>query len=251
MGNKEKSELNLLVGSIPTDGTNYHHMSDYSLISRGSDFDKVEAVFRNQEWRLIHLIEEYSAGAIFGCVAWLTSTPILKALATCTNVQIIVQKEDFLRPDINARNTTSWKSELRRLYNSISCGFTRYEFQKPICLLSTCSDPQVEGIRCVGNYNSTKNPAFPRMHHKFLVFCRVDDSIKSGVNYFPEVVWTGSFNLTRNATMSFENNIILTDKSGKNPMIEAYLREHHQLFGLSEQLDWTSEWVQPEFRIGS
>ena len=76
----------------------------------------VTVYFRDLETELIRQIE--SAQAVIGCVAWLTSEPILSALANVPNgVSIVVQKEDFLRPDVGASGL--WRSTLRRLYNRV------------------------------------------------------------------------------------------------------------------------------------
>jgi hypothetical protein len=50
----------------------------------------VEVVVRNVEQRLI--AEITSATIVVGCVAWLTSGPILDALARTQGVSIVVQK---------------------------------------------------------------------------------------------------------------------------------------------------------------
>lgn len=246
--------LNLHKLGIRSDTRDNSPVYDFSDQDTSVSFDKFEVVLRNQERRLLALIDEYKDGAIFGCVAWLTSVPILRALAKCNNVQIIVQKEDFLRPDLNngASKRRNNNQMLRVLYNDLRCQYDRLQMRSPIRELSVLSgDPSVDAVRCLGNYNSSKIPAFPRMHHKFLVFCRIDKSIGQGANYLPVAVWTGSFNLTYNATMSFENNICMTDYSGQNKFIHAYLFEHHQLFALTEPLNWEHEWCAPEYRIGT
>lgn len=242
---KEQIDLNRLL--IETDDSNGERLKNNSVIKSNPTFDSVEVLFRNHEKRLIEIINQFEKGAIFGCIAWLTSEPILKALSKCEIVQIVVQKEDFLRPDYNSSDNSDWKIRLRKQYDSIKCKYTRYRFKNPINDLSVCADPTVDPIRCVGNFNSDKKSAFPRAHHKFLVFCEID---KSG-DYHPVTLWTGSFNLTKNATYSFENVVIMNDNSGSNPIINSFLNEHHQIFALSEKLDWTSEWSAPEFRIGT
>ncbi len=242
--------INLHNLSIPVDGEPGQILKDNSMISKSPHFDTVEVLFRNQEKRLLEIIRSFENGAIFGCVAWLTSTPILKALGKCKNVQIIVQKEDFLRPDIDTKNMNTWKSELGKLYGTLKCEMERHQFRKPMGDLSVCGDPTVDGIRCVGNHNIDKTPAFPRAHHKFLVFCNVTE-MDDTINYEPVALWTGSFNMTKNATFSFENVTYFTDKSGTNEIINSFLNEHHQIFALSEPLNWESIWTAPEFRIGT
>lgn len=157
--------LNRLV--IPSD-TQYEGggpLRDYSTTSNG-----VSVYFRNLEEHLIHHIQE--ADVVFGCVAWLTSDPILKALEQ-KQTAIVVQKEDFLRPDLNARS--GWPKWLQGRYKSLKCNLERRSFPGLMGQLSVGTyaayDSQ-DPIRCVGNYNSDKSPAFPRAHHKFVIFGR-------------------------------------------------------------------------------
>ncbi len=275
---------------IPSADGEDQRLENYSLQIKNPHFDAVEIIFRNEEQRLLEIINEYNSGAIFGCIAWLTSIPILKALGQCHNVQIIVQKEDFLRPDLDIKNTREWKKNLSHLYGNLSCRLDKFQFREPICNLSTLSFTDISAIRCVGNHNSEKSPAFPRMHHKFLVFCKLNtDSYILTPNgeyelinehlrpnqedfadfttwyeanklfegkylkpvYVPVALWTGSFNLTKNATHSFENAVYFVDNSGTNEIINAYLGEHHQIYALSEPLNWETAWIEPEFRIGT
>ena len=82
---------------LVTDTTAVQPLADPS--TRNAD-GSVEVVFRNIEQRLIDEIR--TSKVVMGCVAWLTSGPILDALAEVQGVSIVVQKEDFLRPDIDA-----------------------------------------------------------------------------------------------------------------------------------------------------
>ncbi len=226
----------------------------------------VECVFRNVKQRLIELIKGHAGKSIVGCVAWLTDPEILETLAH-SQCSIIVQKEDFLRPDEGGS-----KSSLRRSYDLLDELPWHKSINQPgLGLLSDGYNTHAgwierSAIRCVGNYNQDKNPAFPRMHNKFLVFCdqtvnpkwtcTCDKPPKSryhkdecGFSMIIRAtsVWTGSLNLTRNAGFSLENGVHVTD-----PIIAgAYLNEWSQILGMSELLDWTSNWVAPEFRLGT
>ena len=121
----------------------------------------------------------------------------------------------------------------------------RYELPGVAGKLSLGASPECEAVRCVGNHNSDRSPAFPRMHNKFLVFCSIDhDSRKI---YRPYAVWTGSFNLTSNAAVSLENAVIIHSSA----IAEAYLNEWSQILALSEPLDWETEWIEPPWRIGT
>lgn len=234
---QQASDLHLL--QMPTDGEP-RSLVDYSLTVRGAD---VEVMFHDLEARLIRLID--TADVVVGCVAWLTNRRILAALAERRGVSIVVQKEDFLRPDVEER--VGWRQQLRRAYDRLP-EMSRYSFRGLIGSLSYCNDPTLAPVRCVGNHNSA-NTTGPRAHHKFVVFCRwhgsVDDTYGGEIE--PYAVWTGSFNFTETANRSFENAVFIQDQD----VAAAFLNEYSQIVALSEPLDWESNWVQPEWRIGS
>ena len=201
----------------------------------------IEVFFRDIKEVLCKKIQK--SKIIVGCVAWLTDTDILKSLAK-TKASIIVQKEDFLRPD----SVDDGKDNLRKLYAKIESNCERYSFENTVLpKMSYCGDPCLGGIRCVGNHNKDKNPAHPRMHNKFLVFCKWKRGINGCRVVVPESVWTGSFNFTYNAGNSFENEILINNKE----IAMAYFKEYAQIAALSEPLEWESEWMAPEWRIGS
>ena len=114
-------------------------------------------------------------------------------------------------------------------------------------MMSYAGDPTIEAVRCVGNHNSQRVPAFPRMHHKFIVLCKEIGGEDGYRNYEPYEVWTGSFNFTKNAGFSFENAVVLRDAD----IVKAFFREYAQIAALSEPLNWEAEWVAPEWRVGS
>lgn len=196
-------------------------------IEHSSD-GKIEVVFAGLEPRLVYEISQWPV--VVGCVAWLSSWPVIEALAARDAVSLLVNKEDFLRPD-----TGRWSDiRLRLLYATIPntsrwlLGLDDYSF-------ADSNDHQA--IRCVGLGGGSRNR--PRLHHKFLVFCDRHNA--------PQAVWTGSFNPTDNATRSLENAVIIRDET----IADAYHKEWVALFGISEPLDWTSRWVAPEYRIGT
>lgn len=232
--------MNLNASEIPTDSAMTESLKDYSI-----ELGNVSVYFRDIEKKLIEHISK--ASVVVGVVAWMTNQRILNALKNVGGVSIIVQKEDFLRPDVGA--TGSWRRTLRNSYEAIRGNLYRMDFQDTVLNeMSVCCDPSIEAVRCVGNYNRDKTPAFPRAHDKFLVFCRSEE--KGEHQYCslkPYAVWTGSYNFTANAAMSFENAVMIWD-----PVISmAYLKEFAQIAALSEPLDWDSDWVAPEWRIGT
>lgn len=215
-------------------------LKDFSIID---PLGRICVYFRELRARLIEEISQ--SQAIFGAVAWLTDEHILNAMALVPNVSIVVQKEDFLRPDAEQKN--DWRARLRASYGRLRSGY-RYD-HRLLAHMSYASDPSLEGVRCVGNYNREKKPAAPRMHNKFLVFCRsAVDSVQPDAQVFtPYAVWTGSFNFTKNAGKSFENAILIRDGA----VAEAYYKEWEQIMALSEPLNWEADWCAPEWRIGS
>lgn len=213
---------------------------------------KITVHFRHLAERVMEYIGD--ADLVLGCVAWLTHVGILNALSK-KDAALVVQKEDFLRPDLSA--TGFWKRELQNRYAAIKCSPTRYDFPGLISSLNTMMLYQtVDGVRCVGNYNRDKHPAFPRMHNKFLVFCRTrvrksQPTFRAwgdtGTIITPYAVWTGSFNFTNNAVRSLENALYLTNRT----IARAYYDEFSHIYSLSEPLDWTKDWCEPEYRIGT
>lgn len=216
---------------------------DYSTSSRDGN---TRVLFKDLEPHLIEYIRH--SDVVVGCVAWLTSEPILRALAEINSVSIIVQKEDFLRPDIMSFGRVLWAQRLRMFYDQLPSLLCRYDLGGVLSGMNVAGDMSIEPIRCVGNYNAEKHPAFPRSHHKFIVFCRIVESPAEGFWIVtPTHVWTGSYNFTKNAGMSFENAIVLRDPE----IVKAYYHEYLQIAALSEPLDWESEWCAPEWRIGT
>jgi len=180
---------------------------------------------------------------VVGCVAWLTNEEILTALQSREHVSLLVNKEDFLRPD----SAGSYReANLRRLYASLP-GTNRY-IHNNAGFYNVCSDPTVEGVRCVG-VSGRRSDVPPRMHHKFLVFCNKVDRLGplDEVRVFPRAVWTGSFNFTENGRRSLENAVLIRDAG----IASAYYAEWEALLGISERLNWSSEYVDPEYRFGT
>lgn len=248
-GDQPVSDMHAL--KIPTDCRDSVSLSDNS-----GRFNPpaVRVYFRDLEQRLC----EHVTGAelVVGCVAWLTNDRILSALSGVPGgVAIVVQKEDFLRPDSHSGG--GFARRLRAIYDRLPMPPDRYADWPVFSHMSCGGDPTVQPVRCVGNHNRERKPASPRMHNKFLVFCKMGcrcgaDRECPRPDYCatvprPYAVWTGSFNLTKNATYSFENAVYI-----ECPMVAAaYLEEFGQVMALSEPLNWKRDWCSPEWRIGT
>lgn len=188
---------------------------------------------------------------IVGCVAWLTSEPVLTALAgRPQGVALVVQKEDFLRPDHGA--TDGWQARLRRMYEALPDGPSRMAYPRPLPVMNVCADWSVSAVRCVGVHNRDQRTTAPRMHHKFMIRCRVSGGQRRDWGWedeqvHPIAVWTGSFNFTANGGRSLENAVEIHDPWAAS----AYLHEFAHVSALGEALDWRTEWAAPEWRIGT
>ena len=214
----------------------------------------VEVMFTDLRARLVTEIRRYPA--VIGCTAWLTDQHVLAALAECQFVSMIVQKEDFLRPDVG-QSTENARSQALDYYERLPSGTREYELAggSPTGLLSYCGDITLEPIRCIGvRPNDTQQRDHPRMHHKFLVFCDWQPAHPVGEEWdmapamlVPQADWTGSFNPMTNGSRSLENAVLIRD----HRVAQAFAREHAILLAVSEPLNWTERYVAPEWRIGS
>lgn len=197
----------------------------------------IKPVFRDIEQQLVDCIDQ--ADIVVGCMAWLTNERILNALSRKTKgVQIVVQQEDWLRPD-----TDDWSMQKQRaLYKQLTGLWNWYAG------LSVCTAIQIQPIRLSGSpKNSQRNN--PRMHHKFLVFCR--DSDENDLSSFgAESVWTGSFNATQNATCSLENGLLINSPEIAN----IYMQEWRQVLMTSTTIgseDWDKQYNDYYLRDGT
>jgi len=236
--------------------------ANYSLAQKSngvivSEKATIETHFKNLDQVLVEKIRQ--SEAVVGCVAWLTHEGILNALAkTKHGVSIVIQKEDFLRPDIN-QSGVNFSLRMRELYDQLKpiTNWGERSFRKKIDQSGfdsnstnewymAAQEPVDISIRCVGYRKGINEFALPRMHHKFLVFCKVVD--ESGYpfteyeKYRPYAVWTGSFNMTKNGTMSLENGVYIES----DDISLSYYKEWINMLLLSEALDWESEWAAPD-----
>ena len=173
--------------------------TDFSCIGNNKD---IEVYFKNIEDIICEKIKKHKL--IVGCVAWLTNKKILNELSKKDKeVLIIVQDEDFLRPDTYFDgNKEKFKKTIFEYYNKIKNNNTTTSLAD----LNISYNKAIDcGIRRCGFINKNKLPAFPRMHNKFIVLGNeIQDEDNSYVyNEYTEVI-TGSFNYTENSTNSLE-----------------------------------------------
>jgi len=205
----------------------------------------VKPVFRDIEETLVKCIEK--ADIVIGCMAWLTSKPILEALAKKTaGVQIVVQQEDWLRPD-----SSDWSMQKQwKLYKQLS-GISSWHAG-----VSWCTERDIQPVRLSGApKNSDRNN--PRMHHKFFIFCdehyeQYDNNFKyyTTPEFKAKSVWTGSFNATKNGTNSLENGLLINSPEIAN----IYKQEWRQVLMTSKTIgseDWDKQYDDDYLREGT
>ncbi|HEU5377454.1 MAG TPA: hypothetical protein VFV38_18690 [Ktedonobacteraceae bacterium] len=229
---------------------------------------KVKVFFEDIEEKLLAILADYDY--VVGCVAWMTNENILKLMLRMKSVSIIVQKEDLYRSDSWKRRRSARK--IRSLYDRLPGTITREED-----LLFTLAGKglkegekikPIEAVRCMGFYNRSSSPAAPRLHHKFLVFCEKEElviegegrksivseeftienihngTISASGGLRPVAVWTGSFNFSYSAGLSFENAVFIDDER----IAEKYFKEYCQALLLSEPIDWLQDEPKPDMR---
>lgn len=238
--------INLNEIKVPTDGDDISpdgKQNDFSLIDEN---ENIEVYFKNIEYQIINKIKKYDS--VIGCIAWLTNKNILKALSKKKLVSIIVQEEDFLRPDINFNGIKQkFKNKMFKLYEKIN---KKNYISLCNCGISYCSNGELEcGIRRMGMINENKVPAFPRMHNKFIICFNSDGDRFDTCEKLNGEVLTGSYNYTENSNNSLENVVCI--KSDK--IVEKYYYQYAEIALLSVPLDWDSEWEPDvsELRYGS
>jgi len=277
---KNRKNIKMIFNKFDDNNENDEHIDAYGAEVTNL---KIKSYFMNFDNSIIKNI--MNADIVVGCVAWLTNINILEALSNVKyGVSIIVQKEDFLRPDSIGVN-------LKKYYNKIKpyrwYGFTNLWYQgnnllyklnvvSQSCHYSDnpnssdgCNLFENMNIRCVGHHNSENKLAFPRMHHKFLVLCKLRElnmyDIDKGLGEWgwcnakniddlkkikvvePYAVWTGSFNFTNNGMNSLENAIVMYNEKIAN----AYYQQWMKLMTISEPLDWDTPWSTPVYRVGT
>ena len=246
---------------------------DFDFDAKVKTYDKTTTSTANVEahvGKLTDALQTYiqKYDGVVGAVAWLTHEAILQQLAKKRFVSIVVQKEDFLRPDDNDAVVESkkFRDKMSALYSalprfssdsSVRWGLPLDDRDLNLFRPPSGGDYNWGPIRCVGMCPDTKQQTIivPRMHHKFMVFLqKTYESLDEGDGtegiaavLKPVAVWTGSFNPTFNAEKSRENAVFIEDPK----LAKFYFDEWQTMLAVSEPLDWTSRTPAiPSFRLG-
>lgn len=197
-----------------------------------------------------HLIEHIKkASYVVGCVAWLTNSSVIDALASIKGAKIIVNKEEYLSSKMSA-GKRAYYNYMREKYSTINDLFkinctccckkiTECEKFKQTfgnIDIESCIKPMSTESRIVKGCTVLSSAIhacgivnnFSKMHHKFLIFMD-DDMIPTGV-------WTGSYNFSRTSKYSLENAIYFNDEACSRE----YIKEFISIYPYSECSDWRS-----------
>lgn len=225
--------------------TNLNNYRDETLIYKSSN---LEVYFNNIKDVIIDYINKYDY--IVGCIAWFTDEQLIKS---CVDkyVSIIVQKESFLNT-INYKilnydfcNLTLYNNIYLENKSPVRCfGFSSSNSVRPNMhhkflvlgkLYSIIKDQKLYKESRNNFININRNYDLDIYEKKdFETKITIKDLIRVHQNqyvhnnkelqiYIPEVVITGSYNYTNNATNSIENIIILKDKKVANVFYNEYL----------------------------
>lgn len=197
---------------------------------------EVECHFRDLKQVLLNELSQYEIA--IGCVAWISDHDILQGLTEKDSVIILDSKIHKM-----GKKLESLYGQLRgnkqAVYDLLLNGLNSENY-----LHNTHPDKTIH----LGSFADTWNfegglyavDGFYRfMHHKFLIMARDTGFIcpRCYRGIYQTVVWTGSFNFTKNANNGLENAVIIRD-----PYISAsYLYEFMEIYkGHARQLNITN-----------
>lgn len=213
--------------------------SDLVPLPKVSDNGQIEAVFRDVRKRLLEFAKGFDA--IVGCMAFLTDQDFIEQLSgkmiSLVTLDLPEQQKLFIN-DVRIEECQ------------------KFELNTDVLLIPALYEDGFEGT--IGHHPLEYGPGWQfeplyyfakdhmgaMLHHKFLVFLRkrliVLDSDESyevhpwdqRTIYLDTVaVWTGSYNLTKNASYSLENGVII-----HSPKIaREYFREFFQVVRLLDR----------------
>ena len=206
----------------------------------------VHVYFDELQQHLAQWINRYEATA--GCVAWLTDPAVMDALISKEEASIVINKEDFKRPD--HRVGTDYGEKLKTLESGKSLFGHGYAGEGAVShdyldRMSVACAMGMQRVRCAGGPPGQSGEMRPTMHHKFFVFGEIEEDEER--RFAPKAVWAGSYNPTLNAARSFENATVMVGEEASEP----FLNEFVTIWSLSEPIDWSSKYMEPELRFGT
>lgn len=212
-----------------------HNLNKFILEDNSYSCADITIHFRNIKQALIEFIDQ--SDILLGAVAWVTEKEVLEALIKKQS-QLVIQKEDFLRPDLKQTLSEKERNLLQFLYGQFKFSYSTLHFSNDIFTLSKDDIYELEPIRAFGYLTQKLRYCTPKMHNKFLISASFDPQTKKVI---PHKVWTGSANFTAMSMYSLENAITINHSA----IAKHYMREYESIYALSDKLDWKTIWTSP------
>lgn len=157
--------------------------------------DKVTALFGNLSKECVSFVT--GADGVVGCMAWLTDSAVITALATVPTVSLLVHQD---LPVVTRPQT-------RLAYGRLTCDAVEMKkVLRSLVRFNPMGYPE-HPVYSVGTGVTRPGTSTPQLHHKFLV--RLERGEKT---LEPVAVWTGSFNATVTGGRNLENAVIIRDE---------------------------------------
>jgi len=179
-----------------------------------------EVHFRNLESVLLRELEK--CDIVLGCVAWITSKPILEELTRHTTCLILDHKVPSMPEHRKEAYEALQCQNKEPIYEMLRNG---HGWEEYFCYTTEDGTPIPKTMYGDWNFEAglyrVDGGKFRYMHHKFLILLKRVGKCSCGKQLYEPTVWTGSFNLTKNAKTGLENAVIIRDPA----ICAAYLCE--------------------------
>ena len=191
---------------------------------------EIEVHFRNLEEVLLRELVE--ADIVLGCVAWITSEPILEELARRTTCLILDHKIPTMPAHRKEAYAALQYQDKTPIYNMLRNG---HGWEEYFCYTNEKGVPLPRTMYGDWNFEAglyrVDGGRYRYLHHKFLIMLKSKGICTCGKDIYEPTVWTGSFNLTKNAKTGLENATIIRDPAVCASFLCEFLEvyQHHAL----------------------
>jgi len=185
---------------------------------------EVECHFRNIEEVLLKELSQ--SHIVLGCVAWITSHTVLKSLSERPCCLILDGKTPKMNKPLTGLYAALEEAPKEKIYHFLKQGKGWEDY---FCYSDAEGNPKSDQIYRDWNFESGLYAVdgYRFMHHKFLLLIKEDGSCTNcGRTKYLPTVWTGSYNLTKNARKGLENAVIIRNKT----VAASYLCEFLEVF---------------------
>ena len=170
----------------------------------------IEVHFRNLEEVLLREVRQ--ADILLGCVAWITSQPILEEIAKKPACLIVDRKLPRMNQKLQGLYKKVQVHPKDPIYEMLKSGHGWADY---FCYSSKSGRPIPHTIYGDWNFEAglyfVDGGSWRYMHHKFLLMLKYNGICSCGKSLYKPTVWTGSYNFTKNAKTGLENATIIRD----------------------------------------